>query len=341
MAFLPELTREASLCEKLDGGKVRCLACAHRCLTAPGGAGRCGVRFNQDGTLKAPWGYVSGAALDPIEKKPFFHVLPGARTLSFGMFGCNFHCDFCQNWQIADIKAAGAGAPLRTTPEELVSQALAAGAGVVVSTYNEPLVTAEWSAGVFAAAKEEGLRTAFVSNGYATPEAASHLRPVLDFWKVDLKCFNDANYRKVCGAELPKVLDGLKLILAAGFFVEVVTLVIPGFNDSDAEIGAMADFLAGLSKDLPWHLTAFHPDHRRTGTPPTPPETLYPARDIARSAGLRYVYTGNDRGAGGQDTICPACGLAVITREGFSVGKNLLGKGGACPCGHKIPGIWS
>jgi len=341
MPFLPELTREAGLCEKLDGGKVRCAACAHRCLTAPGGAGRCAVRFNEGGTLKVPWGYVSGAALDPIEKKPFFHVLPGARTLSFGMFGCNFHCDFCQNWQIADLKASGGGAPLRTSPEELVSQALAAGARAVVSTYNEPLITTEWSAAVFAAAKKEGLRTAFVSNGYATPEAAAFLKPVLDFWKVDLKCFNDANYRKVCGAELPKVLDGLKLILASGFFVEVVTLVIPGFNDSDEEIGAMAAFLAGLSKDLPWHLTAFHPDHRRTGTPPTPSDTLYPARDIARRAGLRYVYTGNDRGAGGQDTVCPACGLAVITREGFSVAKNLLGKGGACPCGHKIPGVWA
>lgn len=341
MPFLPELTREASLCEKLDGGKVRCLACAHRCLTAPGGAGRCGVRFNEKGALRAPWGYVSGAALDPIEKKPFFHVLPGARTLSFGMFGCNFHCDFCQNWQIADIKAAGAGAPLRTTPEELVSQALAAGAEVVVSTYNEPLVTAEWSAGVFAAAKEEGLRTAFVSNGYATPEAAAHLRPVLDFWKVDLKCFDDANYRKVCGAELPKVLDGLKLILAAGYWVEVVTLVIPGFNDSEEEIGAMAKFLAGLSKDIPWHLTAFHPDHLRTANPPTSQDILYPARDTARAAGMRYVYTGNIHGAAGQDTLCPACGLSVIEREGFSVKNNQLSKAGACPCGRKIPGIWT
>ncbi len=340
MPFLPGLTRPASLCEGLGDGKVRCTACAHRCLTAPGGAGRCAVRFNDRGVLKAPWGYVSGAAPDPIEKKPFFHVLPGARTLSFGMFGCNFHCDFCQNWQIADLKAAGGVSPLETTPGELVSVAAAAGAGVVVSTYNEPLITAEWAAAVFAAAKKEKLRTAFVSNGYATPEAAAFLRPVLDFWKVDLKSFNDANYRRVCGAELPRVLDGLKLILASGFFVEVVTLVIPGFNDSDEEIGAMAAFLAGLSKDIPWHLTAFHPDHRMTGVPPTPRDTLYPARDIARSAGLRYVYTGNERGAGGQDTVCPSCGLAVIAREGFSVTKNLLGKRGACPCGRKIPGVW-
>ncbi len=341
MPFLPQLTREAALSEKLAGGKTRCLACAHYCVAAPGGAGRCGVRFNEGGVLRAPWGYVSTAAPDPIEKKPFYHVLPGTRTLSFGMFGCNFHCDFCQNWQIADSKSAAGLPPQEASPEELASSALAAGAKVVVSTYNEPLITAEWAAAVFSAARAKSLRTAFVSNGYATPESVAFLKPVLDFWKVDLKCFSAENYRKVCGAELSKVLAGIRMILAAGFYVEVVTLVIPGFNDSDGEIGAMAKFLAGLSKDIPWHLTAFHPDHLRTGTPPTPQETLYPARDTARAAGLRYVYTGNDRGAGGHDTLCPSCGLSVIEREGFSVKKNLLGRTGACPCGQKIPGIWT
>jgi pyruvate formate lyase activating enzyme len=341
MPFLTGLTREASLAEKLGGGKVRCLACAHRCLTASGGAGRCGARFNEGGILKAPWGYVSSASPDPIEKKPFFHALPGARTLSFGMFGCNFRCAFCQNWQIAAVKSSAGLEPLKTSPEELVAEALARKARVVVSTYNEPLITAEWAAAVFSGAREKKLRTAFVSNGYATPEAAAFLKPVLDLWKVDLKCFNDDNYRKVCGAELSKVLEGVRLIQAAGFWLEVVTLVIPGFNDSDTELGAMAKFLAGLSKDIPWHLTAFHPDHLMTGTPPTPPETLFRARGIAQAAGLRYVYCGNIRGAAGQDTICPACGLAVITREGFSVNKNLLGENGACPCGQKIPGVWS
>jgi len=341
MPFLPSLAREASLAEKLGGGKVRCLACAHRCLTAPGGAGRCGVRFNDGGVLKAPWGYVSSVSPDPIEKKPFFHALPGERTLSFGMFGCNFHCGFCQNWQIADIKAAGGLAPLETSPEELLGEALAAGARAVVSTYNEPLITSEWAAAVFSGAKKKGLRTGFVSNGYATPEAAAFLRPVLDLWKVDLKCFNEGNYREVCGAELQKVLEGIRIILAAGFWMEVVTLVIPGFNDSDAELGAMAEFLAGLSKDIPWHLTAFHPDHLMTGTPPTPRKTLFRARGIALAAGLRYVYCGNISGAAGQDTVCPVCGRAVITREGYSVKKNLLGEDGACPCGNKIPGVWS
>jgi pyruvate formate lyase activating enzyme len=341
MPFLPDLTREAVLCESLAGGKVRCLACAHRCVTAPGGGGRCCVRFNAGGKLLAPWGYVSGAAPDPIEKKPFFHALPGARTLSFGMYGCNFRCGFCQNWQISGVKAAGTPEPLLVSAADLARQAAACGAKAVVSTYNEPLITAEWSAAVFSEAKAAGLRTAFVSNGYATPEAAAFLRPVLDLWKVDLKSFDRENYARVCGGELEKVLEGIKLIREAGFWLEIVTLVIPGFNDSDAEIGAMADFLAGLSLDIPWHLTAFHPDHLMTGTPPTSPEILYRARETARARGLRYVYCGNVPGARGQDTACPACGRELVAREGFTVKRNLLGSAGLCPCGEKIPGVWS
>lgn len=340
MPFLAEFTREAVLYERLADGKTRCLACAHRCLTAPGGAGRCGVRFNAGGKLMAPWGYVSGASPDPIEKKPFFHAVPGARTLSFGMFGCNFHCDFCQNWQIAGVKAAAGLQALKISAEELALEASSAGAKVMVSTYNEPLITAEWAAAVFSQAKAGKMRTAFVSNGYATPEAAAFLRPSLDFWKVDLKSFNPDNYSKVCGAQLEKVLEGINMIRGLGFWLEVVTLVIPGFNDSDAELGAMADFLAGLSRDIPWHLTAFHPDHMRTGTPPTPTETLYRAREIAVRKGLRYVYCGNIGGARWQDTLCPACGREVVVREGFTVKRNLLGVDGLCTCGEKIPGVW-
>lgn len=341
MPFLPELSRAASLSEKAGQGRVRCLACAHRCSLGPGRAGRCGVRFNGGGELKSPWGYISGAAPDPVEKKPFFHALPGARTLSFGMFGCNFHCDFCQNWAIAGIGSAARRSPLRVSAAAVAAQAAAAGARLLVATYNEPLITAEWAAAIFSAGKEKDLRTAFVSNGYATPEAAAFLRPVLDLWKVDLKCFSEANYRKTCGAELAKVLEGIRLILSSGFWVEVVTLLIPGFNDSDAELGGMAAFLAGLSKDVPWHLTAFHPARLMTEVPPTAQAALSRAAAIGRAAGLRYVYSGNSRGAAGQHTLCPSCGLAVIEREGFSVRKNLLGEAGVCPCGNKIPGIWS
>lgn len=335
-----ETCRPAALAEKLAGGRVRCLACAHRCAVAEGAAGICGVRVNRGGTLLAPWGYVSGAAPDPIEKKPFFHVLPGARTLSFGMFGCNFRCSFCQNWQISTVKAPGLPEREPVSAGGLAAAAAAAGARVLVSTYNEPLITAEWAAAVFAEGKKLGLRSAFVSNGYATPEAAALLRPVLDFWKVDLKGFNADNYARVCGARLDRVLDGIRLIKEAGFWLEAVTLLIPGYNDSDAEIGEMAGFLAGLSKDIPWHLTAFHPDHLMTGAPATPAAALYRARDIALARGLRYVYCGNVRGAAGQNTACPSCGSEVVVREGFSVVKNLLGPGGSCPCGRKLPGIW-
>jgi pyruvate formate lyase activating enzyme len=163
----------------------------------------------------------------------------------------------------------------------------------------------------------------------------------MDLWKIDLKSFDDARYRKVCGAELGKVLDGIKLVRAAGFWVELVTLLVPGFNDSDAEVSAMARFIAGLSRDIPWHLTAFHPDHRMTDTPPTPPASLARARELAAGAGLRYVYSGNVPGAEGQHTVCPACGRRVVTREGFSVGTNLLGNTGVCSCGLKLPGVWA
>jgi len=340
MPFLPELTREAALYEKLGGGRVRCSACAHRCPLPDGAAGICGVRFNKGGRLLAPWGYVSGASPDPIEKKPFFHALPGARTLSFGMYGCNFSCGFCQNWHIAGVKAAGRPAPESVTPEDLAAAASAAGARLLVSTYNEPLITAEWAAAVFAAGLARGLRAAFVSNGYATPESVALLRPVMDLWKVDLKGFDAENYAKVCGGRLDRVLDGIRLIKEAGFWLEVVTLLIPGFNDSDAEVGEMADFLAGLSPEIPWHLTAFHPDHKMTDRGATPPAALARARELGLARGLRYVYCGNVPGGAGQDTACPACGRTLIKREGFSVVEDRLGPGGACPCGQKIPGLW-
>lgn len=341
MTFHPELSREALLCERLPGGRARCLACAHRCVVPEGGDGICGVRFNRGGRLQAPWGYVSGAAPDPIEKKPFFHVLPGARTLSFGMFGCNFRCSFCQNWEISGVKTAARLSPQGTSPAALACAAAESGARLLVSTYNEPLITAEWAAAVFAEGKKKGLRAAFVSNGYATPEAAALLRPVMDLWKVDLKGFNRENYAKVCGASLDKVLEGITLIKAAGFWLEIVTLLIPGFNDSDAEVGEMAAFIAGLSRDIPWHLTAFHPDHLMTDRDPTPAAALYRAREIALAKGLRYVYCGNVPGAAGQDTVCPACGRAAVKREGFSVKENLLGPEGTCLCGVKIPGVWN
>lgn len=335
-----KLVREAVLYESLPGGRTRCQACARRCVAAPGQAGICGVRVNEDGRLMAPWGFVSGAALDPIEKKPFFHVLPGALAFSFGMYGCNLRCSFCQNWHLST--AAGPENDPEEMPAELiVSEAAGLGAAAVVSTYNEPLITAEWAAAVFSKAKEKGLRTGFVSNGYATAESVAFMKPRLDMWKVDLKSMDAAKYREVCGADLKLALEGLGLIKDSGVWLEVVTLLIPGFNDSDAEVAAMADHLRGLSPDIPWHLTAFHPAHRLRDAVPTPPDTLLRARDIALKKGLRFVYCGNLPlpMTGAENTFCPACGRMLVERGGYTVTANYV-KGGACPCGQKIPGIW-
>ena len=338
---MPRYLKEAVLYEKLPGGNTRCLACRRRCVAAPGGAGACGVRRNLDGRLFAPWGFVSGFAFDPVEKKPFFHALPGARTLSYGMLGCNYKCDFCQNWEISTARDPE-GEVYSVTPAELAARATDAGARIVVSTYNEPVITAEWSAAVFKEARSRGLRTGFVSNGYATPEAVSLLEPVLDLWKVDLKSFDADRFGKACGADLAQALAGFELIAASGFWVEAVTLLVPGFNDSEAEISAMAAFLAGLSRDIPWHVTAFHPAYRRAGAPAQTAGVLLRAREIGLAKGLNFVYCGNIPDEGGTaDTRCPACKSLLVSRSGFTVLSDSLGGKGACSCGRVIPGVWN
>ena len=326
-----------------EGGAVRCLACAQRCLVRPGKRGICRVRFNESGTLRAPHGYVTGLAPDPVEKKPFFHLLPGAVTLSFGMAGCNFHCPHCQNWQISQAgRECEPDRLIPVTPEEIVRVARQAGARIVVSTYNEPLITAEWAMTIFEAARREGLRGAMVSNGYATPEVVERLRPLVDACKIDLKGLDERHYRRF-GGRLRPVLDSIIRWREAGAWVEVVTLVIPGVNDGPEELRQLAKFLCSVSPDIPWHVTAFHPAFRMTDTPPTPTSTLERARSIGFEAGLRFVYAGNIPGRldGGEDTRCPSCGALLIRRRGFRVEANHL-RSGACPsCGMAIAGIWS
>ncbi len=326
-------------------GAVRCFACGHRCLVPDGLRGVCKVRFNRGGRLLVPRGYVAALQCDPIEKKPFFHVLPGTDALSFGMLGCDLHCAYCQNWDISQAGRDGdAGrSPASVTAEELVRAALARGARTITSTYNEPLITAEWAREVFTAAKEEGLVTAFVSNGNATPEVIGYLKPVLDLYKVDLKSLRDASYRKL-GGRLEPILDSMERIRAAGLWLEVVTLVIPGFNDSDEELRDIARFLASLGPDVPWHVTAFHRDYRMTENDDTGPATLVRAAGIGRSEGLRFVYAGNLPGRVGdlEDTICPDCGETLVRRRGNRVISDALTGRGACPaCGRSIPGLWS
>ncbi len=337
-------TREAALYRPLDRNRVRCDACGHQCPVSPGFAGVCKVRFNRGGKLYAPWGYVNALHVDPIEKKPFFHALPGTRAMSFGMLGCDLHCGYCQNWvssqALRDLRSSLDFQPIQ--PAELVRRAKAVDASCVISTYNEPLITAEWAVEIFKEAKAAGLAAGFVSNGNATPEVLEYLRPWLDFYKVDLKSFDDRRYHEL-GGRIGPVLDSIRRIHDLGFWLEIVTLVVPGFNDSPEELGSIAEFLAGISPDIPWHVTAFHPDYKMTGPEATPAATLARAASIGRAAGLRYVYAGNLPGAAGslEDTRCPRCQATLVGRLGFRVLRNRLGADGLCPeCGERIPGVW-
>src|SRR5262245_36697475 len=327
-----------------EGEKLRCVACGHRCLIGDGLRGICKARFEQDGKLMVPYGYVSGLQSDPVEKKPFFHVLPGSDALTFGMLGCDLHCDYCQNWITSQaLRDKNAVAPVRpVTPQQLVEIARREGAKLVVSSYNEPLITAEWAVGVFREAKPAGLACAFVSNGNATPEVLDYLRPWLVAYKVDLKTFQDRNYRTL-GGKLDNITDTIRMIHERGLWLEIVTLVIPGFNDSEAELRDAARFLASVSPDIPWHVTGFHKDYKMTDPPDTQAAELIRAAEIGAEEGLRFVYAGNRPAQVGQweDTRCPACQETVIERYGYLIRGYHLTANGRCPrCDTALPGIW-
>ncbi len=343
---LDEMTAEGApeLTEHFPDKSLRCYACGHRCLIREGRRGICKVRFNEAGRLLVPANYVAALQCDPTEKKPFFHLLPGSDTLTFGMLGCDLHCVYCQNWltsQALRDDAAGTR-PNVVSSERLVALARAYGASVVGSSYNEPLITAEWAVEVFRKAKAAGFRTAFISNGNATPQVLDYLRPVTDCYKIDLKTMSDRNYRQL-GGVLDNILETVRMVLERGFWTEVVTLVIPGFNSSDDELRRAADFIASVSPDIPWHVTAFHQDYRMTENANTTAEQLVRACEIGRAAGLKFVYAGNLPGRVGrwEDTYCPACGELLVERRGYRILKQKLGADGLCPaCGEKIPGVW-
>ncbi len=501
-AQLRQLTREGELYEKLDNGRVRCYACGHRCLIPPGRDGICRVRFNDAGSLRVPWGYVGALQLDPVEKKPFFHALPGAKALSFGMLGCDYHCGYCfvpgtevrtvagarpidalfsraetvfetdsdavgvlpgvdvvthrgrarpvrgvfrhrYSGPLVEIEMQGA-ATLRTTPdheflvraraargraptffvpasvitpefdlleptsdgayrrraiadtrllrydgpvfnleveedqtylvhdlavhncqnwitsqalrdpkslappesmspEEFVAAARRTGARIVTSTYNEPLITSEWGMAIFREAQKAGFVCSYVSNGNGTPEVLDYIRPFVSLYKVDLKGFRDRAYREL-GGTLERVLATIRDLHQRGFWVEIVTLVVPGFNDSSDELRDIARFLASVSPDIPWHVTAFHPDYKMTGPDRTSVATLLRAAELGRAEGLHFVYAGNLPGEVGEweDTRCPGCNALLVERRGFRVLRNRVGEGGLCPdCARAIPGFWS
>ena len=299
--------------------------------------------MNCDGVLHVPGGYVAGLQVDPIEKKPFFHVYPGCGALSFGLFGCNFHCPFCQNWISSQVlqDPASMGRPQPVQPDDLVQIARDAGARVIVSTYNEPLITSDWAALIFERAREAGIICGYVSNGHATPEVLDFLRPFMSLYKVDLKCFTDQAYRTL-GGRLNVVLDTIVCLKEKAFWVEIVTLVVPGFNDSDNELRQIASFIASVSPDIPWHVTAFHPMYKMTSERATTTTDLARAHAAGKQAGLNYVYAGNlpGRVANGENTYCPSCNTLLIERQGFSVLANHILQG-ACPkCANSVPGVW-
>jgi pyruvate formate lyase activating enzyme len=342
---LQKAVQEGELYEKLERGFVRCYACGHGCRIPDGQVGICKVRYNSGGKLFVPWGYVAGAQCDPIEKKPFFHAYPGALAYSFGMLGCDLHCSYCQNWVTSQTlrDPAALSSLMRATPRELVQEALRHGAKLVVSTYNEPLITSEWAVAIFKEARAAGLATAYVSNGNGTPRVLEYLQPWLDLYKVDLKSFEDHQYRRL-GGRLQPILDTIRTLHRLGFWVEVVTLIVPGFNDSDDELRRMAEFLVSVSPDIPWHVTAFHQDYKMLESENTSSETLLRAAHIGKTAGLRFVYAGNlpGRTAGLENTYCPNCHALLVERLGFRVLRYRLTAIGSCPdCGTPIPGRWA
>lgn len=344
---LDKMTVEGTLYERLPENAVRCYACAHRCLIKENRRGICKVRFNQEGSLRVPWGYAAGLQADPVEKKPFYHLLPGSEALTFGMLGCDFHCDYCQNWQTSQISRDPAtdrfaGYFQKVSPEQLVDIAHQAGARIVASSYNEPLITSEWAVEIFKKAGEQGLRCVYISNGNATPEVLEYLRPHLTGYKIDLKTMQDRHYRKL-GGVLQHVLDSIQMAHKLGLWVEIVTLVVPGFNDSPEELRDAARFIASVSIDIPWHVTAFHPDYKMTGPSPTSATTLIKAAEIGQEAGLNYTYIGNIPGRAGEyeNTSCPKCGTCLIRRQGYTLLDYKITSTGACPeCSEKISGVW-
>jgi pyruvate formate lyase activating enzyme len=337
------MVREGELYDQLPDNRVHCYACGHNCKINDGGRGICQVRYNVGGKLFVPRGYVAALQSDPIEKKPFFHVYPGSDALTFGMLGCDLHCGYCQNWDISQaLRDASAGRPpTMVTPEQLVEVGKRYGAKAVVSSYNEPLITSEWAVEVFKQAKMKGLLCAYVSNGNATRGVLEYIRPYVSAYKIDLKSMRDKSYRQL-GAPLQNILDGVKLVHELGFWLEIVTLVVPGFNDSPSELRDAAQFIASVSRDIPWHVTAFHSDYKMQEYDNTSVTTLLRACELGREAGLNYVYAGNIPGHVGEweHTYCPSCHARLIERYGYTILDYTITAEGTCPqCGTKIPGI--
>ncbi len=333
---------KAYLWDPFEDNKVRCNLCCHRCVIKDGRRGKCNVRENRSGVLETlVYGKVIARHIDPIEKKPLFHFMPGSLSYSIATVGCNFRCLFCQNADIAQMPTDHQGMVMGdpTEPQEVVDAAIKGNCRSISYTYTEPTVFFEFAYDTAKLARAKRVRNVFVTNGYLTPEAIEMVQPYLDAANVDLKAFSDKYYKELCGARLAHVKEALKLMKSRGIWVEVTTLVVPGLNDNPAELEKLASFLAGsLGPETPWHISRFHPTYRLTDRPATPRQTLISAREIGIQAGLKYVYTGNVPGDMGEKTFCYSCGKMLIDRWGFQISQYLIDNGHCSHCGAVIDG---
>jgi len=336
--------KEAMFYEKLDAGRVRCGLCRFRCVIPAGQRGHCIVRENRDGVLYSlVYGRAVAEHVDPIEKKPLFHVLPGSRSYSVATVGCNFRCQHCQNYSISQPEPAGvADSGSYLAPETIVERALAAGCSSISYTYTEPTIFFEYAYETAQLARAAGLKNVFVTNGYITPEPLALIAPYLDAANIDLKGFSQAFYRDVVGASLDEVLACIKEYKRLGIWLEITTLVIPHHNDSEQELLNIASFIANeLGTGTPWHVTQFYPTYQLTSESRTPLVTLRTAREVGKRAGLRYIYEGNVPGEGGENSYCPSCGGLLVRRYGYLIERNLVERGSCPGCGCAIDGIWA
>lgn len=333
--------KEALLYEKLPESKVHCQLCHHRCQINEGQRGVCRVRENRGGTLYTlVYGQLISRNVDPIEKKPMFHFAPGTRSFSIATVGCNFRCDFCQNYEISQMpKDQKRIIGEEVSPEEIVAMAKRRGCQTISYTYTEPTIFFEYALAIARLATKEGLKNIFVTNGYMTRETLNTIHPHLHGANVDLKSFREEFYQKRCGAKLAGVLESLKGMKELGVWVEITTLIIPGLNDDEEELKDIAGFIFSLGKETPWHISRFHPMYRLLDRPSTPVSTLERAREIGLKTGLRYVYTGNVPGDVGEDTFCYQCGSLLIDRFGFQILKYQIKENKCYKCGAEIDGV--
>jgi pyruvate formate lyase activating enzyme len=335
--------QEARFYEKLTDERAHCHLCAHECIIEPGKRGICMVRENQAGVLYSlVYGRIISQNVDPIEKKPLFHFLPGTRSFSIATVGCNLQCEHCQNYEISQYPRFHQKEIIgrEVTPAEIVAEAQAGHSASIAYTYTEPTIFSEFAYDTAVLARKEGIRNIYVSNGFMTKTSSEAMAEVLDADNIDLKSFSDKFYRKICKAKLQPVLDTIARMKRLGVWVEVTTLVIPGLNDSENELKDIANFIKGVGVEIPWHVTAFYPTYKMLDRHPTPIATLRRARDIGLEAGLRYVYTGNIPGDPGEDTYCHACKELLIERSGFTIRRNRIKDGHCCNCGAQVDGVW-